>query len=336
MATSTLERFEVADDWHGLVPCAAVIPDGARGLPGCLFLYGGGGSRESLADIQPLLESFWSSGDIPRMLVATPDTGAFSFYLDDRARNQHWERFVGDVLVHGLRARFGAAIGPAPYGLVGISMGGYGALKIALSRPRAFAAVAAISPMIEPAFAAQRVPPRNRYHYPPEVPQALVGPERDAELFERDHPATRARRNVDALRASPLGIYIDAAGADALNAHDGAEHLHRVLWDLDVVHEYRLRRDADHVGPEIADRLRDAFAWVGERLSPADPAPLTSAESAWRAWLDGDRAGSPPPPLPPTSVLFPSMLRAQLASLRAAAAAQDPTFARHYGVLPPV
>lgn len=335
MGTSTLERFDVDDDRHGRVPCAAVIPEAPTALPGCLFLFGGGGSRESLAEIQPLLESFWASGDVPRMLVATPDPGAFSFYLDDPARDQHWERFVGDLFVHGLRARYGAALADRPWGIVGISMGGYGALKMALSRPGAFAAVAAISPMIEPAFEAVRVPLRNRYHYPPQVPQALLGPDRDAALFERDHPATRARQNAAALRAASLGVYIDASGADALNAHDGAEHLHRVLWNLDIVHEYRLRADADHIGPEIAERLREAFTWVGRRVSPPTPAPLTADESAWRVWLDGDGRGSPPPPLPPTSVLFPSMLRAQLAPLRAAAAAKDPTFARRYGRLPP-
>jgi S-formylglutathione hydrolase len=336
MGTSTLERFAVADEEHGAVPCAAVIPDAPTALPGCLFLFGGGGSRESLAEIQPLLESFWASGDVPRMLVATPDPGAFSFYLDDPARHQHWERFVGDRLVPRLRARFGPAVDGRPWALVGVSMGGYGALKIALSRPTAFSAVAAISPMLEPALEASQVPPRNRYHYPPQVPQALLGPDRDAALFEGDHPATRARRGAAALRASTLGIYIDASGADVLNAHDGAEHLHRVLWSLDIVHEYRLRADADHIGPEILERLRDAFAWVGARVSPPRPVPLTAAESEWRAWLDSDRHSAPPPPLPPTSVLFPSMLRAQLAPLRAAAAEKDPTFTRRYGVLPPV
>jgi hypothetical protein len=125
MGTSRLERFDASDDHHGPVPCAAVIPeDEAGGLPGCLFLFGGGGSRESLAEIQPLLESFWASGVIPRMLVATPDPGAFSFYLDDAERGQNWERFVGDLFIPELRARFGDAVAPVPWGLVGISMGG--------------------------------------------------------------------------------------------------------------------------------------------------------------------------------------------------------------------
>jgi S-formylglutathione hydrolase len=303
-------------------------------LPGCLFLFGGGGSRESLAEIQPLLDAAWAEERLAPMVVATPEVGPFSFYLDEPSRGLQGERFVGDVLVRQLRARFAGMIGEGRWGVVGLSMGGYGALKIALSRPESFAAVAAISPMIEPGSEAARVPLRNRYHYPADVPQALLGPGRDPALFASDHPATRARQNADALRSRSLAIYLDAAGADALNAHDGAEYLHRVLWSLDIPHEYRLRRDADHVGPDLVDRLSEAFSWVGTFLRPAAPAALTVAELGWRTWLDGDRSSPPPPPLPPTSPLFPAMLRASLAALAANAAHTDPTFSRRYGVLP--
>ena len=46
--------------------------------------------------------------------------------------------------------------------LIGFSMGGYGALKLALRRPEAFAAVAALCPVIFPADIAADVPARNR------------------------------------------------------------------------------------------------------------------------------------------------------------------------------
>lgn len=188
--------------------------------------------------------------------------------------------------------------------------------------------------MLEPIDEQGAVRPRNRFHYPPEVPQALLGSARDPELYLRDHPALRARRNAAALRATELAISIDSAGRDALHAHDGAEYLHRVLWDLDVRHEYRLRRDADHVGPELIERLHEAFAWVGHKLTPPPRAPLTEQELAWQAWLDGTGGTEhPAAPLAPTSPLFPRFLRAQLAPLRAAALREDPSCARNYGLL---
>ena len=315
MSATKLLRFHVADPTHGEVPCAAVVPAApVERLPICAFLYGGGGSRESLAVIEPLLSAWWAAGTLPPMIVATPDVGPMSFYLDDPARGIAWESFVASRFVADLRRRFGATSVATPLGLVGISMGGYGALKIAFAEPQRFVAVAAVSPMIEPALDVAEVRPRNCFHYPPDVPAALLGPiaTRDAALYRRDHPAARALADGAALRSSALAIYVDAAGRDALNAHDGAEHLHRVLWHLDVAHEYRLRRDADHVGPTLVARLRDAFEWVGRYLSPP---PTAAPSDDHRAWL---------------------AIRAQLEPMRAAAERRDPSVARRYGLLPAI
>jgi S-formylglutathione hydrolase len=336
--TTTIHRFDVSDPRHGAVPCAAIVPGDAPGpLPACLFLYGGGGSHRSLLEIEPLLASWWSRGILPPLLVATPDVGPFSFYLDDDAHALGWESFVTERFVPYLRARWQLSATGQALGVVGISMGGYGALKIALSRSQEFGAVAAISPSLEPARTPHEVPLRNRYHYPPEVPAALLGPARDAALYERDHPATRAREHATMLRRDELAVYIDAAGRDALHAHDGAEYLHRTLWQLDIAHEYHLRRDADHVGPGLTERLREAFAWVAARIAPRAAVPLSEHELAWQAWLEQARTDVPPlPPLPPESVLFPQLLRAQLAEARRQAAEQDETMSRVYGLLPPL
>jgi S-formylglutathione hydrolase len=337
MNQAGMSRFEVTDPIHGPVPCAALLPTAVTSpLPLCLFLYGGGGSRESLAELQPLVESLWQSGRLPPLLLATPDVGPFSFYLDDPKRGLGWESFIVERFIPSLGHRFSSLQPTAAVGLVGVSMGGYGCLKIALARPGAFAAVAAISPMIEPAHEVEQVRPRNRYHYPPPVPQALLGPDRDVELYRADHPAVRALRHAAELRGSALAIYIDAAGRDALHAHDGAEYLHRVLWDLDVAHEYRLRRDADHIGPDLVERLAEALVWVGTRVVPPAAAPLSELESAWQDWLDGRSAEPPAAPLAPVSRLFGRLLRTQLTAARRTAEACDSTVSRRNGLLPPV
>jgi S-formylglutathione hydrolase len=336
MNRAELKRFDLNDPTHGRVPCATLQPAAAVGqLPLCVFLYGGGGSRESLVDIRDSLEQWWASGDLPPLMVATPDVGPWSFYLDDAPRGLAWESFVVQRFLPHCRSLLPCAVDATPSrtGMVGISMGGYGALKMAFARPDLFDAVAAISPMLEPSVDATTVRPRNRHHYPPEVPRALLGPERDPALFHRDHPVARAQANAAALLVSQPAIYVDAAGADALHAHDGAEFLHRALWALDLAHEYRLRRDSDHAGPDLLERIQEAFAWVAWRLQPPAAAPLTPLESAWLAWID-DPSGTPPATaLTAASALFPRVLRALLAPQRAAAARVDPTFSRRYGLL---
>lgn len=292
MTHARLLRFDLEDPVHARVPCAALIPDSEPHAV-CLLLYGGGGSPEMLADLQPTFEAAWSRAQLEPCILITPDVGPWSFYLDDPPRGYAWESFIVQRLVPHAR-ELGRTSGAL--GIAGMSMGGYGALKLAFKHPQLFAAVGAVSPMLEPyAQDPNTVSARNRFFYPPEVPQALLGTPRDVALYRADHPIERAR----ALRQGELAIYIDAAGEDAVNAHDGAESLHRALWDLDIAHEYHLRRDSDHAGPDLASRVVSALHWVVQHLQP--------------------------------TAAVPSPLREQLAPQRTAAARQDPSVHRRYG-----
>ena len=120
-----------------------------------------------------------------------------------------------------------------------------------------------MQPMLEPGLHESDVGARNRLHHSSGGPPQLIGPGRDPLLWESNNPANLARANAQQIRDAGLAIYIDAADRDFLNAHDGAEFLHRVLWDLDLSHGYHLVRDADHGGPTMRPRLRAMFAWFG-------------------------------------------------------------------------
>ena len=296
IATHTLSTPE-----HPSVPFSLLTPRHSPAQAICLFLFGGGGSLQSLSAIAPLLSRGFGDGSLPPMAVACAGVPPFCFYLDDPQRGAGWETLVAQELPNEARERVPSATATL---LVGISMGGYGALKIAFQQPQRFAAVAAVAPMLEPSLDAHNTPLRNRFHYPGDVPQALLGPQRDAALFEQDHPGNRARRNATALRQGTLAIRLDAGSRDACNAHDGCEHLHRLLWDLDVVHEYHLLRDADHADDSLPQRLGAAFAFVGSHIGRR-PRPSSQAQA----------------------------LRAALQPRRERAAQVDPTINRVYGQL---
>lgn len=57
------------------------------------------------------------------------------------------ERYIVDVVVPWARQRWG--LGPRGLGLLGVDMGGQGALRLALKHPETFPVVAAIAPSIE-------------------------------------------------------------------------------------------------------------------------------------------------------------------------------------------
>ncbi len=306
------------------VSYAVLRPGREEPLPLCILLLGAGGTRDSLYDIQELLDNCWAEGSVPHMVVATPTPG-LDYYLEDPAGPIRWDSFLADGFVPYLRSAYN--IGDAAV-IAGISGGGYGALKLAFAHPHLFAGVAAMQPMLEPGLSESDVGPRNRLHHSSGGPLQLVGPLRDPGLWESNNPANLARTNAHRLRDARLAIYIDAADRDFLNAHDGAEFLHRVLWDLDLSHEYHLVRDADHGGPTMRPRLRAMLRWFGTILHPTPPDPV--AEQSATGWLQSGMQGRPPAGATATEA-FLAFLRARFEPIRAAAAKEDPTTYRRFG-----
>ncbi len=271
------------------VPYAVLAAESTEPAPLCIFLVGGGGSRENLVDLQPVFDGWWKEGILPPMIVATPSAG-LDYYLEDTAGAIRWDSFFADDLIPAIRGEFHASGATV---IAGISGGGYGALKLAFAHPEFFRAVAAMQPMLEQGLRESDVGARNRLHHAAGGSPKLVGPGRDAALWEANNPANRARANAQAIRDSGMAIYLEAADRDFLNAHDGAEFLHRTLWDLDLAHEYHLgaaileRRPSTHK----FNQLRPFGVWFGYRLDrgyrnnpcflPVNPDAWTLPVLAW-------------------------------------------------------
>lgn len=338
MQASRIEVGELRVDFAPAgVPYAVLIPEGGGAYPLSLFLHGGGGSHQNLIDTRLLFERWWSDGVVPPMVVATASTGPMSYYLDHPDGSARWESFIAEDFLAHLRSKFGVRGERESTFIAGISMGGYGALKIAFSRPERFAAVAAIQPILEPGLSDSDIGARNRLYHMVGGPRELLGENRDA-VFQANNPANRARANVDAIKKSGLAIYLEVGDEDFLNAHDGVEYLHRILWDLDLAHEYRLIRGADHGGPTLIPRMRDAFAWLGSvsaRIQRAAAESSTADERAVNEWIHRGLAGDPPA-VDPNSEAFIRVLRAQLKPAKEQAARIDPTTIRRYGKLPKI
>ena len=306
------------------VPYAVLAPSQKEPLPLCILLLGAGGSRDSMFDLQPLFDGWWAESIVSPMIVATPTSG-LDYYMQDPAGPVRWDSFLAGDFVPQLRSTCHVSDSTV---IAGISGGGYGALKVAFTHPDLFAAVAALQPMLEPGLRESDVGARNRLHHSAGGPPQLIGPTRDASLWESNNPANRARANAQKLRDSGLAIYLEAGDKDCLNAHDGTEFLHRVLWDLDLSHEFHLVRGADHGGPTMRPRLRAMFAWFGSLWNPA---PLdAAAEQAATVWLQSGMQGKPPAGATTTSA-FIRFLRARFEPLRSHAAQSDPTTNRGFG-----
>ncbi|HVN27019.1 MAG TPA: alpha/beta hydrolase-fold protein [Candidatus Binataceae bacterium] len=346
MENSRVELSKAAVDFApDGVPYAAILPPGydqSGPVPLCLVLHGGGGNRQNLVETKPLYDALWASGAMPPMVLASASVSPLGFYLDHPESNVRWERFIAQDFVAHLRRTYKVRTDRSSTIISGISMGGHGSLRIAFRYPDRFAAVAALEPAIDPALKLEDVTARNRFFYPlvldsggDHSAEGLVGTRRDAALFDANNPANVAIANVDAIRRSGLAIYIEAGDEDVFNLHDGAEFLHRVLWDLDIPHEYHMACGADHVGPSLPRRMRATYTWVGSMLTPPDPAEnqITTAEQVWVEWMEHPSKENPPV-IDPNSPAMVRAYRRWLASPREATAKIDPATNRRYGILP--
>ncbi|MEZ0112492.1 S-formylglutathione hydrolase [Catenulispora sp. EB89] len=232
-------------------------------LPLVLHLHGAMSSAASLENARPFYQDLFQQGQFPRAVVACPSTPtAGGFYMDWPDGNS-WESLIADEFPEHLGETYGPFTATA---LIGASMGGYGALKVAFGDPDRFAVVAAISPAVFPGETSQAVPEPNVPSVLGDLHRAMANGTGNAEAYVKNSVYGRARLNTSRIRGAALPILIDCGAADEFLLHEGAEFLHRVLTELGIVHEFRLVDGAGHVGPAADARTWDAIRFVGTAL----------------------------------------------------------------------
>jgi len=128
---------------------------GARRFPVVYLLHGIGGTHRDWSErgyqgvtLPALMDRMIGAGRLPPMIVVMPTAitrYGGSFYLNSSV-NGGWEDYIAGELVAHVDARYRTIAHPAGRGVAGHSMGGYGALSLAMHRPDVFGAAYAMSP----------------------------------------------------------------------------------------------------------------------------------------------------------------------------------------------
>src|SRR5262249_25467630 len=143
--------------------------------------------------------------------------------------------------------------------LLGISMGGYAALRMGLSHPEAFRAVATHSAMLlDKAPTADEGAGRGQmaaFH-------KVFGDPIDAALWTANDPLALAQK-VDAKSAPAL--YFDCGTEDRYGLFAGNRELHRRLEARSVAHEFALY-PGDHGYEYVRTVLDKSLRFLGKQL----------------------------------------------------------------------
>lgn len=125
--------------------------DPKRRYPVLVFLHDGYGNVSTLArrGVAAELSRRMADGRLPEFLVVAPGAPG-SWFSDSVDGRRRWEEFLTGDLLRAIETRYRVLPGSSARGITGISMGGFGAVKIALKHPGLFGSVSALSGALIP------------------------------------------------------------------------------------------------------------------------------------------------------------------------------------------
>lgn len=211
-------------------------------------------------EVNRIADAAIASGQVPPMVIVMPD-GGVSWYVNDHAGRVRWEDMFLQELIPHVEQTYRVRPKREYRGIAGLSMGGYGALRMAMAHPDRFAAVAAFSSGItaEEDFAAM---PQARYDgvFGPVFGPGLQGRARITDHWRRHSVLDLvADTPVDALKR--VRYYLDSGDDDFLAV--GNALLHVALRRKEVPHEFRVR-DGAHTWTYWRTGLADGLAFIGQ------------------------------------------------------------------------
>lgn len=123
---------------------------GSRCFPVLYFLHDGFGNEETLGKrgLTALLDAEMAAGRLPEMLVVSP-RGVGTWFTDSFDGKVRYGTFLSEALVPFVDGGFPTLPRRSARAAMGISMGGYGAVRWGLRSPELFAVTASLSGAIQ-------------------------------------------------------------------------------------------------------------------------------------------------------------------------------------------
>jgi S-formylglutathione hydrolase FrmB len=188
-------------------------------------------------------------------------------------RRQRYDEYVARDLVAHIDSTYRTLPDRGHRGIAGLSMGGYGAISLALRYPEVFSAAASHSGSLSPFYAGP-----HPFHEPARYTTSIdslvrrFGPEAAA-IFGRDTTTWHGRDpayQAQVLLRSPgrahlmPALYVDVAEKDHLI--DPNRDFHAKLRRLGIPHEYR-EQAGGHDWPYWQKNVGESLEWLARQLT---------------------------------------------------------------------
>ncbi|WP_321472703.1 alpha/beta hydrolase family protein [uncultured Paludibaculum sp.] len=232
-----------------------------RQLATVYLLHGGGGHYRDWSNYTEVAQ-FARSG----FVLVMPE-GDYSYYTNAvNPPGNRYEDYIVDDLIADVEARFPVVRARSRRAIVGVSMGGFGAVKIALDHPERVAFTAALSPAIDAArrpFSLRRV---KQYR----AMEGIFGPWGSTQRMERDP----FRAASSALAGATPFLYLSCGEEDGLLPSNRS--FVAALQTKGLQHEFHVV-PGGHDWVHWARQVQAVFAALAAHVQTGDNGPAGSS-----------------------------------------------------------
>jgi S-formylglutathione hydrolase FrmB len=234
---------------HYCVYVPAAYDEGAaqnppRRYPLLYFFHGLGDNEQTLfnSGVMSALDDLRKQHKIDDFLMVAPE-GRRSFYINSLDGSVRYNDFFLQEFMSHIERKYHVRSGATGRAVSGISMGGYGALRLAFAHPELFSAVSAQSAALITASPQELDSVSQSGGELASMLAQVFGNPINLPHWNDNNPLALAKRNVPALQK--LAIYFNCGQNDDYGFEKGAEMLHDELRKEKVKHEYHAY-DGDH------------------------------------------------------------------------------------------
>ncbi len=223
---------------------ASFDQDKTKKYPVLYYLHGLGDNEQSLLNLGgwDMIEELRRQGKVGDFIVLAP-AGDHTFFINSADGKVRYEDFLMKEFMPQMEKKYRGEGTHAARGITGVSMGGYGALRLAFKYPNEFEAVSAQMPALIADI------PENFTAGGPGSPSGMMGDVFGSPFnrayWDRNNVFTFAK-NDPVAELKRLKIYFDVGNNDDYGFERGAEQLHQLLDSRGVpneLHVYPGRHD---------------------------------------------------------------------------------------------
>ncbi len=209
--------------------------DKTQRYPILYYLHGLGDNEQSLINAGgwSIYENLLAEKKVGEFMIVTPD-GFRSFYINSADGRMRYEDFFLREFIPAIEKKYRVKPGRGSHGIMGVSMGGFGALHYAFKFPQMFVSVST-----HMAALLEKLPPSLANAPEGKMLGEIFGSSANVAYYQSTNPLHLVRQTPLAPLKS-MKIYFDCGRSDDYGFDVGAEQLHQALQARGVAHEYHI------------------------------------------------------------------------------------------------